>query len=664
MADYCRFSSLPTMFLTRFDLCYEQPEESYTHGATCSYSCGQDGFISDRLARANNLPHGLAYIPPDDNLQSELINATTPAMGTDIKGDYKAVGKIQCQCGEYELAGSGDGEGSGAPWSATLCNWVFLEDSWGTPNSYSVCGHNFIEDTKRAVSYHSANNTLLNQVLNDTYTELVDMITPYGEKVLNDSTTTYPAFYDSVHAFNFTKYVGYGEINIYCENGVSICLDPDLFFPHAETDTVQRELCAELTTNITEILDEYRLEREYEIQNATLLEFTTLETDVRQNISDTWDLFNTTWGDSDYVKTNVCVNESICADETNFKDTWNTYVTDQIAAKKSELETEIALDQAAIAIAAVTKLSHVKTDINNMKDDVIGGMLSRENVRINTAAANVLENLTDYTHYEFHKPELRMDRRMFNILDDVLDYGRSAFTFKHSTTQDDTSISRETRFTSTVAETLRLLGNKVDRRIEESENFFKRHNQEELTSMEELVCKEITHSKEKLLVDKDRDRETAVAQSASTSRATSGGLTKTASVAILGIMKNGATKTARVKGNVLREMQRLKDESRQALLGANVEYAKQLGDKKVELAQYLSDKVSTIRAEITTMKSALQTKMADQETTLLAKIALTEEITSNQLKVVVDTIADHFEGNTNMTGINFDPTQYYMFQDS
>lgn len=53
--------------------------------------------------------------------------------------------------------------------------------------------------------------------------------------------------------------------------------------------------------------------------------------------------------------------------------------------------------------------------------------------------------------------------------------------------------------------------------------------------------------------------------------------------------------------------------------------------------------------------------MGDQQRNLVEKIAVSKQITKNQMKIVVDTIANHFEGNTDMTGINFDPTQYYIF---
>ena len=68
------------------------------------------------------------------------------------------------------------------------------------------------------------------------------------------------------------------------------------------------------------------------------------------------------------------------------------------------------------------------------------------------------------------------------------------------------------------------------------------------------------------------------------------------------------------------------------------------------------------------------------ETKVLLKIAQTEEISANQLKVlfnliiiiieyfiksVVDTIDTHFKNlnleGTNSTGIDFDPNKYYMF---
>ena len=53
--------------------------------------------------------------------------------------------------------------------------------------------------------------------------------------------------------------------------------------------------------------------------------------------------------------------------------------------------------------------------------------------------------------------------------------------------------------------------------------------------------------------------------------------------------------------------------------------------------------------------------MGEQQLELVEKIAVSKAVTKNQMEIVVDTIATHFEGNTNMTGLHFDPTKYYIF---
>ena len=46
---------------------------------------------------------------------------------------------------------------------------------------------------------------------------------------------------------------------------------------------------------------------------------------------------------------------------------------------------------------------------------------------------------------------------------------------------------------------------------------------------------------------------------------------------------------------------------------------------------------------------------------LREKLEESKLLTSNQMRIVVDTIATHFDGNPNMTNINFNPEQYYIF---
>ena len=120
------------MILTRFDHCFAEPETSYTHNKTCTYSCSNKVYMSDKLARQYNYNHGNAYLPPDDRLMAQLIVGHLP----DVLGepereyDYTRVGTIGCFCEERLLRGDGDGlpggENDTDAYPANLCQWRFV----------------------------------------------------------------------------------------------------------------------------------------------------------------------------------------------------------------------------------------------------------------------------------------------------------------------------------------------------------------------------------------------------------------------------------------------------------------------------------------------------------------------------------------------------------
>lgn len=72
-------------------------------------------------------------------------------------------------------------------------------------------------------------------------------------------------------------------------------------------------------------------------------------------------------------------------------------------------------------------------------------------------------------------------------------------------------------------------------------------------------------------------------------------------------MSQSRGKTAQIEGNLKLEAQGLQAQSTQALLNAEIEYARQLGDKKVELAQYLADKKAWLYTKVAEMKTEFQT---------------------------------------------------------
>jgi len=71
------------------------------------------------------------------------------------------------------------------------------------------------------------------------------------------------------------------------------------------------------------------------------------------------------------------------------------------------------------------------------------------------------------------------------------------------------------------------------------------------------------------------------------------------------IMRESRGKTAEIEGRLKLQAQGLQDEATAALLNANIEYAKQLGEKKVELAHYIADKKAEIYAKVAEMKDAV-----------------------------------------------------------
>ena len=56
--------------------------------------------------------------------------------------------------------------------------------------------------------------------------------------VNNFNDVTLPGFYDTIHAYGFTDYVGYGGLTVNCLNSHYICLTDD-FYPYSTTDDLQ-----------------------------------------------------------------------------------------------------------------------------------------------------------------------------------------------------------------------------------------------------------------------------------------------------------------------------------------------------------------------------------------------------------------------------------------
>lgn len=184
---------------------------------------------------------------------------------------------------------SGDGSGEPEPYvpETNFCQWIFTLDSFNNPTQHSKCGENFLRDVELALSYHAENNTLKNSIRNETELELLDMISPYHDLINLYDNTTLPDFFDTIHAYGFTSYVGYGVLNVDCLNGELICLIPDLFYPHDATDTLQRAQCDQIVADLTVLVNETRIAHE-----------DTLTTTIDTNVAALELAFNTTFDDN------------------------------------------------------------------------------------------------------------------------------------------------------------------------------------------------------------------------------------------------------------------------------------------------------------------------------------------------------------------------------
>ena len=87
-------------------------------------------------------------------------------------------------------------------------------------------------------------------------TTINDTVNEYAEKIEN-STTIAQDLFDMINATGWALYNGYGMINIYCRNGVSICLQKDLYSDLA-TDEAQLLQLDGMLQNFTVTVDESR----------------------------------------------------------------------------------------------------------------------------------------------------------------------------------------------------------------------------------------------------------------------------------------------------------------------------------------------------------------------------------------------------------------------
>ena len=92
-------------------------------------------------------------------------------------------------------------------------------------------------------------------------TAINDTVNEYAEKIEN-STTIAQDLFDMINATGWALYNGYGLINIYCRNGVSICLQKDLYSDLA-TDEAQLLQLDGMLQNFTVTVDESRTSHEF-----------------------------------------------------------------------------------------------------------------------------------------------------------------------------------------------------------------------------------------------------------------------------------------------------------------------------------------------------------------------------------------------------------------
>merc|ERR1712174_133011 len=116
-------------------------------------------------------------------------------------------------------------------------------------------------------------------------------------------------------------------------------------------------------------------------------------------------------------------------------------------------------------------------------------------------------------------------------------------------------------------------------------------------------------------------------------------LTTGAGLAILDITKTSRSKLATSFGKMKNDMNQLVLDANLAKANAELDYSDRVGEKKLELAEYLATKLGTLYTAISDMKTTIESKIVDHEARLLAKIDASEEVTRNQVKMVVDTMA-------------------------
>jgi len=744
VADYCRFSQLPDMILTRFDHCFAEQESYYTHEKTCTYSCSNKVYMSDALARQNNYNHGKSYLPPDDRLMATLIAGDLPEKvgEADREFDYTRVGTIGCFCEERLLRGDGDGLPDGEedtdPIAANLCQWRFLADSFANEKGYSVCGENFVMDVARAVAFHGENNTLIDAGYSAIRDSAAAKIQPMGEKTQN-STDTYKAFYDEMNdGANFTghvDYAGYGEININCPDGVSICLKDSWNDLYLSEDEELRTNCSEKRTEV--MADDAQKEEDHRTVVAAWLEDANQITagpgpttfDSPQSAFDTlygeivaqsegadngaWLAEQSpseddgSWSDFYHIviedKSTLCytkvdadtdpdpsrtiadyvgdVSDYFCYDdEADFiagKGSWKADVEEAYKDARGEITTAIktkyTAEQARMVLEFQRAFSNDNSEYKRHIKSTFAAWKATDVARHLKEIDVARKNITQYYHYQFHRPEINADRLLFKISEKVTEIGGEGFTYRKDGVDDDGDgyndlmfIDTETKFTlNVVAPQLCNLIEASRKKIADSERYFKRHYLEELNALETFVNNTIEGAEKKLLWDKNRDRLAVVEQSKATARGLSGKLRTTANGGILKIMADSAGKGAQAEGNVRLQMQGMKILAKEELTGLNLDFAEMTQDAVKELSQHLASAMIMVRKHVQDLKDELNSRQLAHETRVLLKIAQTEEISANQLKSVVDTIDSHFDNldleGTNSTGIDFDPNKYYMF---
>ena len=133
------------------------------------------------------------------------------------------------------------------------------------PKEYSVCGENFVTDVARAIAFHGENNTLIEAGYAATKDDAVTKLAPVSTQIQN-LTDTYKTFYDTMNNGTFTNddngttiqstyvghidYAGYGEININCADGVSICLKESWDDLYLSVDAELRQNCSDKRTSV------------------------------------------------------------------------------------------------------------------------------------------------------------------------------------------------------------------------------------------------------------------------------------------------------------------------------------------------------------------------------------------------------------------------------